>query len=142
MPGAAISKPDLFARLAEGLAAGVTVVTPNRRLAQVLKAEFDAWQAGKGLAVWEDADILPYGALVQRLYEDSLYAGSAPDLAHLLAPSQERQLWESVLGDAELLSVADTAADCATAWKKAHEWGIENALEKFPGNEDTQAFAR
>ena len=31
----------LFARLAEGLTAGVTVVTPNRRLAQELTREFD-----------------------------------------------------------------------------------------------------
>ena len=51
MPGAAIatlSKTNLFARLAAGLAGGVTVVTPNRRLAQALAREFDAAQAAQG----------------------------------------------------------------------------------------------
>ena len=144
MPGeiSKIEKHDLFARLAEGLAAGISVVTPNRRLAQVLKAEFDGFQAAKGLKVWEDADILPFGALLQRLYEDALYADTAKDLPQLLTPAQERRLWESVLKGAELLSVADTAADCAAAWKLAHAWRIEGALQKFQGNEDTAAFAR
>jgi len=145
MPGAAITKAELFARLAEGLAAGVTVVTPNRRLAQVLKAEFDLFQTNRNLSVWEDADILPFGALVQRLYEDSLYAESPKDLSQLLTSAQERQLWESVLEGAPLLSVADTAADCAKAWKTAHEWRIEGAAfsepVQFQGNEDTQTFA-
>ena len=144
MPGDvdAIEKQGLFARLAEGLAVGITVVTPNRRLAQALKAEFDGLQAAKGLKVWEDADILPFGAFVQRLYEDALYAGGAADLPQLLAPAQERQLWEAVLAGTQLLSVADTAADCAAAWRLAHAWRIDGALDKFPGNEDTAAFAR
>ncbi len=141
MPGAAITKQELFARLAEGLAAGVTVVTPNRRLAQVLRSEFYSFQVNKNLSVWEDADILPFGAFVQRLYEDALYSGGG-ELAQLLTPAQERQLWEAVLEGAELLSVAQTAADCAKAWKVAHEWRIDGALGKFHGNEDTAAFAR
>ena len=44
-----LSKADLFARLAEGHAARITVVTPNRRLAQTLMAEFDAFQLNKNL---------------------------------------------------------------------------------------------
>ena len=63
MAATAITKLDLFARLAEGHAAGITVVTPNRRLAQVLKAEFDLFQSNKNLKVWEDADILPFGGI-------------------------------------------------------------------------------
>jgi len=42
MPGADIatlSKAQLFVHLAEGLAGGVTVLTPNQRLAQVLARE-------------------------------------------------------------------------------------------------------
>ncbi|HTP63513.1 MAG TPA: PD-(D/E)XK nuclease family protein, partial [Burkholderiales bacterium] len=131
----------LFERLAQGLAAGITVVTPNRRLAQALKAEFDSFQSDKKLSVWEDADILPFGAFVQRLYEDALYADASRDLPQLLTPAQERQLWESVLKGAALLSVAETAADCAAAWKLAHAWRIDGALDKFPGNQDAQAFA-
>lgn len=151
MPGVppAIEKQELFARLAEGHAAGVTVVTPNRRLAQALKSEFDSFQSNKNLSVWDDADILPVGTFVERLYEDALYAGSpsgnpseiASGLPQLLAPAQERALWESVLAGQPLLSVAQAAADCADAWRRAHAWRIAGALDKFAGNEDTQAFA-
>jgi ATP-dependent helicase/nuclease subunit B len=141
MPGQDIAKPELFARLAEGHAAGITVVTPNRRLAQVLKSEFDSFQANKNLAVWEDADILPVGAFIERLYEDALYASGAADLPQLLTAAQERAMWESVLDGSLLLSVSETAGDCAKAWHLAHEWRIAGALDKFAGNEDTQTFA-
>ncbi len=147
MPGEfpTIDKTELLARLAQGHAAGMTVVTPNRRLAQVLKAEFDSFQSNKNLSVWEDADILPVGAFAERRYEDALYAEGAAALPQLLAPAQERAIWESVLADAPLLSVSQTAANCADAWRLAHAWNIAGAAfsspEKFAGNEDTQAFA-
>src|SRR3990172_10226867 len=79
------TKNEVFARLAEGLAAGVTVVTPNRRLALALKREFDDAQAARGLAVWESADILPLTAFVERAYEDALYSEHAGALPVLLA---------------------------------------------------------
>src|SRR3972149_1416872 len=80
MPLAPIDKADLLSRLAEGHAAGVTVVTPNRRLAAELAREFDERQIASGLAVWEDADILPFGAFVARLYEDALYSERAGEV--------------------------------------------------------------
>src|ERR1041385_6239222 len=70
----AISKADLFSRLAEGHAARTTVVTPNRRLSQGLMAEFDAHQAARGLAAWEAPDILPLEAFMVRLWEDAFYS--------------------------------------------------------------------
>jgi ATP-dependent helicase/nuclease subunit B len=136
-----IPRQDLFARLAQGHAAGITVVTPNRRLAQELAREFDQGQAARGLTVWETADILPFGACVERLYEDSLYSEDAADLPRLLSPAQERAIWEAILAGTPLLSVAQAAANCADAWRLAHAWRIDGALDKFPGNEDTQAFA-
>src|SRR5437773_4341360 len=81
---------ELFQRLAEGHAARITVVTPNRRLAQALTAEFDAFQIGKGLSVWEAPDILPFGAFVERLWEDALYSELGDKLPLLLTPAQER----------------------------------------------------
>ncbi len=145
MPGQDITKPELFARLAGGHAAGITVVTPNRRLAQVLKSEFDSFQSAKNLSVWEDADILPAGALIERLYEEALYSENPVDgasgLPPLLSPAQERAMWEAVLAGAPLLSVSQAAANCADAWRLAHAWRIEGALQKFAGNEDTRAFA-
>ncbi|MGA8051419.1 MAG: hypothetical protein WCA09_14670, partial [Burkholderiales bacterium] len=94
---APLTKPDLFARLAAGHAAGITVVTPNRRLAQALAREFDDAQAAKGLAVWEAADLLPFGAFVARLYEDALYSELAARLPLLLADAQADELWEAAI---------------------------------------------
>jgi len=144
MPAAALSKQDLFARLAEGLAAKLAVVTPNRRLAQELAREFDAAQADKGLPAWESADILPFPAFVERLYEDALYSDLAPALPLLLSEAQELELWEAAIraDGAPLLAVAQAAAECRRAWRLAHGWRIAGALGAFPGNEDAQAFAR
>lgn len=147
MPGEfpTIDAAALFARLAEGRTAGVTAVTPNRRLAQALAREFDAGQAARGLEAWETADILPFGAFVERCYEDASYAQDAAALPQLLAPAQARAIWESILEGSALLAPAQTAADCAGAWRLAHAWRIDGAAfsasTKFPGNEDTQAFA-
>jgi ATP-dependent helicase/nuclease subunit B len=141
----AISKRDLFQRLAEGHAAGITVVTPNRRLAQVLKAEFDVFQAGKGKTVWEDADILPLASFAERRYDDALYADSGDKLPLLLSSSQERELWEEAIRGSKwngvLLDVPRTAKGAMDAWRLAQSWRIAGALEKFEGNEDVRAFA-
>jgi probable DNA repair protein len=149
MPADAIPKSELLERLAGGHAAGITVVTPNRRLAQVLKAEFDSFQSGRGLSVWEDADILPLDAFVTRCYEDALYEEGGAALPALLSPLQSRALWEEAIRGSRwagaLLDVPQTAAKAMEAWKLMHAWRIAGAagslLEKFAGGEDTQAFA-
>ena len=65
------TKAEVFALLAEGLKAGATVITPNRRLALALTHDFDDSQTRHGLAVWESADILPFATFVERAYEDA-----------------------------------------------------------------------
>src|SRR2546427_7371782 len=129
---------ELFQRLAEGHAARITVVTPNRRLAQTLTLEFDAFQVAKGLAVWEAADILPYDAFVQRLWEDGLYSEVGAKLPLLLTPAQEQLIWEEVLSGTDLLSIADTAAQCRDAWRLRHAWRIPAG----GGTEDAAEFQR
>lgn len=59
-----LAKDDLLADLSADHAVGITVVTPNRRLAQ---------------ALGETSDILPYAGFVERCYEDALYSDLAPD---------------------------------------------------------------
>jgi probable DNA repair protein len=140
-----IPRNELFGRLAQGHAARLTVVTPNRRLAQALAREFDAGQAAKDLKLWETADILPLSAFVERLYEDALYSDIASQLPLLLTGAQAQALWEAAIrasrwGEA-LLAVPQAAADCARAWELAHGWRIAGALGAFPGNDDAVAFA-
>ncbi|HEX9184605.1 MAG TPA: hypothetical protein VF876_15215, partial [Burkholderiales bacterium] len=101
MSFAPVSKSDLLARLAEGHAARVTVVTPNARLARELAREFDQGQIDKDLKVWETADILPLGAFIERLYEDALYSDLAAELPLLLTPAQEQAMWEAQIRASE-----------------------------------------
>jgi len=128
-----LPKTDLFARLA----AGATVLTPNRRLAQALEREFDDFQIAKSLRVWEAPDILPIGAFVARLYEEALYSGGEAALPPLLTPAQEERIWRQIVDKAGLLAPDETAASCADAWRLMHAWRVR------PGtlSEDAAAFA-
>ena len=141
-----LPKPELFSRLEQGHAAGVTVVTPNRRLAQALMREFDAFQAGKGLNAWEAPDILPFGAFVERLWEDALYSPIGEtrgfELPLLLTPAQEQRLWEEVLAGADLLALPQAAAQCREAWTLLHQWRIGAGHGNEHRNEDSAAFSR
>ena len=129
---------DLFSRLAEGHAAGITVVTPNRRLAQELQRSFDALQIAKGLTSWEAPDILPFGAFVERLWEDALYSDLGEKLPLLLTPAQEQRLWEEILAGSGLLAIPQAAAQCREAWRLLHAWRIGAGQ----GNEDALAFSK
>src|SRR5688500_17589728 len=131
-----LPKAELFARLAQGHAAGITVVTPNRRLSHALMLEFDAFQIAKGLVVWEAPDILPLGAFVERLWEDALYSERGGELPLLLSGAQEEALWQEILEHSGLLIVPQAAAQCRDAWRLAHAWRIR------PGGagEDAAAF--
>ena len=131
-----MKKRDLFAQLASGHSAGIVVVTPNRRLAQTLAREFDEQQTASGLTVWETADILPFGAFVERFYEDALYSDIAAQIPPLLTGAQEQLLWEQIVGQSSLLSIAQTAAQCGEAWRLRHAWRIGPET----GNEDAAAF--
>src|SRR5262245_55685055 len=132
-----IDKGALFERLAQGRAADLTVVTPNKRLSQALMLEFDAFQIGKALSVWEAPDILPFGAFVQRLYEDGLYSDLSAELPMLLTQSQEEELWRQVVAGGDLIAVEGTAAQCRDAWNLANLWRIRPGS----GNQDTEAFS-
>src|SRR5258707_15037356 len=120
-----ISKSSLFERLAEGHAARITVVTPNARLSQALVSDFDSHQKNKKLTVWEAPDILPFGAFVERLYEDALYSEVAARLPMLLTPAQEQWLWQEGVSNSGLLSLTDTAEQCRKAWHLGHAWRIK-----------------
>src|SRR6267378_1760002 len=128
---------ELFQRLAEGHAARITVVTPNLRISRVLTSEFDSFQVAKGLTVWEAPDILPFGAFVERLWEDALYSELGDKLPLLLTPAQEQQLWEQILEGSDLLILPQAAAQCREAWRLLHQWRIGAGR----GNEDHSAFS-
>jgi probable DNA repair protein len=139
-----LSKDQLFGRLAEGQQAGISVVTPTRRLAQELVREFDVDRIASGLQTWEAADILPFGSFVERMWENAIYSELGVDTSLLSLP-QEQALWEEIIAAspwaAQLLSPERTADQCRDAWRLAHAWRIERALDKFPANDDARAFS-
>ena len=140
-----LALPGLFARLAQGHGARITVVTPNARLAQALQSEFDGCQLEAGLASWEAPDILPLSTFLARCHEEALYSGRDPPLPALLGAAQAQVLWEEALRASpwcdRVLSIGATAALAGEAWQLAHQWRIEGALAGWPGSEDTEAFA-
>lgn len=132
------SAADLFARLA----AGATLVTPNRRQAQHWKARFDAAQAESGLRVWPTADVLPWPAFVVRCFERISHA--LDNVPVLLSPDQEAVLWDQVIErsaiERGLLSVPQTAAQCRSAWQTAQAWRLWPRLKQLELSEDARAF--
>src|SRR2546422_4226174 len=122
-----IEKSALFERLALGRAASVTVVTPNKRLSQALMLEFDAFQIGKGLSVWEVPDILLFGAFVQRLYEEGLYADLSAELPMLLTPAQEEEVWSRGAAGAGSLPAKGRPPKARAAWTPANRGGTPPA---------------
>lgn len=143
MSAADLPKSALLDRLAGGHAARITVVTPNRRLAQALAADFDRAQSGAGKSSWETADILPFSAFVARLYEDALYAEGGERLPRLVSPDEESCLWEEIVGAAHpgLLSVGAAAAQAREAWQIAEGWRLGTRLKAMPLDEDAAAWA-
>ena len=133
-----LPKRELLAHLSNGHSAAIAVVTPNRRLAQTLAREFDDIQIGSGLKAWEPADIVPFGTLVERLYEQALYSDIAAQLPLLLTPAQEQFVWEQIVAESGLLSIAQAAAQCRDAWRLRHAWRIPPQA----GNDDAAAFKK
>src|SRR6185312_5521410 len=140
-----LEQSALFARLRGGHDAGITVLTPNARLAQALQAQFDRFQIASGLRSWEAPDILPFAAFVERCHEEAGYADGAEGLPVLLSSAEAQVLWEEAIRSGpwaeRMLSVPATAALARDAWQVAYAWRIEGALEASEGTEDTQAFA-
>ena len=141
-----LEKTELLARLAGGHQAGITVVTPNRRLAQFLRAEFDRDRIAAGAKTWETCDVLPLEALVRRMWEDALFSELAPEMPVVLSPAQEGALWHQAIAanrppDRGLFSAEAAAAQCAQAWMLAHGWRLELRPDPY-WNEDARAFLR
>lgn len=140
-----LAKPELLERLAVGHVAGITVVTPNLRLARALAAEFDRGQGSRGLVSWETPDVLPLAAFAGRLYEDALYSEGAQRLPRLLGPVEEALLWEDIVqgsdAGAGLLAAYETARLAREAWALVQAYGLQAKLARALKDEDADAFA-
>ena len=113
---------------AAALAAGITVVTPNNRLARTLIARHDAAQLRAGRRTWTAARALPWSAWIATLWRDAREAGIERANARLLADFEVAYLWRQIVaGDpampASLVDVRGSADLAAQAWQLVHGWG-------------------
>ena len=134
---------DFFNQFPTGINSSV-VVTPNRRLAKVLRREFDSLQVAQGRAAWSTPDILPIAVFIERSYEEILYSEQAAKLPILLSTIQEQALWEDVISNSDqtpiFSSVPEAAKLAREAWQIIHEWKLASKLNNFPLNEDCKVF--
>jgi probable DNA repair protein len=136
---------DLVARLVSQAAGDTTVVTPNQRLADALSRAVADAHLAQGRTSWPAADILPWGAWLERLHESARFDDTAAPPPPLLTADHERLGWETAISrDAArpfLVAAGALAREARGAWSLAHDWGIEGAIGSWEGAEDAQAFA-
>jgi len=111
--------------LLSALADGAIAVTPNRRLARRLHAEFDSALAASGQRAWPTPAILPYAGWLAALWETILTHESDAERRTLLSAAQAIALWQRVIEDsgATLADVRGAAALASDAWSHVHAWG-------------------
>jgi len=130
-------------RILDALAAGVSVITGNARLARGLRREFDAWQTTRGLTAWPSVPILPWTAWLSCLWEEYQFGASDPPVR--LDRRQEWSLWDRIVRSApdagDLLQAGATADAAQQAWALAVEWRLDLDRAEAEGGEDAAAFA-
>lgn len=111
--------------LLSAVADGAIAVTPNRRLARRLHAEFDAALAATGRRAWPTPTILPYPGWLTTLWEAVLAQEGAAETRTLLGTSQSIALWQRVIEDsgATLADIRGAATLASEAWTQVHAWG-------------------
>ncbi|HEX5463447.1 MAG TPA: PD-(D/E)XK nuclease family protein [Burkholderiales bacterium] len=123
------------------LAAGCVILTPNRRLALYLKHQFDAAQTVAGRSVWRSADVLPWGAWLERTYGELTRCRND---ATLLSPLQERALWQRIIEASPhanaLLDPGAAARAARDAWTVQHAWRIDVAAQRLHHDADVAAW--
>ncbi len=139
----AITRDEVFAHLAQSPTGGITVLTPNHRLALALQRQFGDFQVVQGKALWESADILPWSGFLERAWHEALYADT-PALPLPLSSAQAHALWENLLRSSvageTLLAVADAARLAHEAWQLSVVWRLAPRLNDAALNDDARAF--
>ena len=109
--------------LAEALAAGASIVTPNNRLAREIATRFDAARRAEGKRAWTPAQAMPWTMWLDRLW---LAALAAPISAGrvLVDASATRELWHTIIAAdrRELLNPRGAARHAVDAWALFHGW--------------------
>ncbi|MCC7114507.1 MAG: PD-(D/E)XK nuclease family protein [Burkholderiales bacterium] len=127
------------------LAAGATVVTPNRRLSRHLIDAHDRAQVAAGRRAWPSARALPWTAFVAALDDEAVAAGALAARMRL-SPHAVLLLWRAAIEeDAQSVPEAGALAELAAeAWALVHAHGTGAGIWRaWAGRDDEPAaFAR
>lgn len=131
--------------LADALAAGASIVTPNNRLARDVAMRFDASQRAAGKRAWMPAAAFPWTTWLERLWLAALAARAATARA-VLDPAIARELWHSVVAAdrPRLVDARGAARHAADAWTTFHAWrrgaeSLQQIVARGAGD-DAQCF--
>lgn len=124
------------------LEGGCPLLTVNKRLASELRHAYDQQQLAAGRRAWPSADILPWNAWLQRLYEQLL--DSAFTDRDLLSPHQEKRLWQQIVADTpdipELLRPAAAAESARSSYALLQQWQLGQHPLASLGSDQTRSF--
>ncbi|MDP9199910.1 MAG: PD-(D/E)XK nuclease family protein [Pseudomonadota bacterium] len=129
------------ARCIAHLAAGGLVLTPDLRLARILRRLHDRDQVAAGRQVWPTAQVLPVHAWLLQQWQQA--AASRPELPDVLPSVALRWLWASQTArDAPgLLDPAELGVRARASWLRLRAHGGDlAAVACWPLTRDQQAF--
>jgi ATP-dependent helicase/nuclease subunit B len=142
------SNAAIFDAVAQFSGDGVTVVTPNRRLAATLKRVFDDAQIAANKRTWPSPDIVPLATFFERTFQQRLRQHA--DAPLLITNTHAQILWERIIRESEnaaslaLLSVAQTAKEASAAYSLMQAWDLSAAIGRLALsdalNDDCRAF--
>lgn len=121
-----------------------TIVTGNQRLARVLRQRYNQSMIEAGCEAWLAADILPWNAWLQRLWQETIVANKVASNLFLLDAYQERQVWQQILQtiapSLPWLTDGLTVTRMMVAAQNLRTWKISMDVATFAYNEDSQFF--
>ncbi|MDT8364566.1 MAG: PD-(D/E)XK nuclease family protein [Nitrosomonas sp.] len=121
-----------------------TIVTGNQRLARVLHQHYNQSMIEAGHQAWQAADILPWNAWMQRMWQEAIVAKKTASDLFLLDPHQERQVWHQILQtfDEPLpwLTEGLTVTRMMAAAQTLRAWHIPLDTAAFSYNDDSRFF--
>jgi probable DNA repair protein len=129
------------ARCIAHLEAGGLLLTPDLRLARILRRLHDRAQVAAGRQFWPSAQVLPLDAWLMLQWQQA--AASRPELAVILPAVALRWLWaRQAARDAPgLLDPADLGARARASWLRLRAYGGNLAtVARWPLTRDQQAF--
>ena len=129
------------------LVRGATVFTANQRTARTIRQTFERRKRAAGATFWQPPNVLAWDAWTATLWRRLLLDGYAASL--LLSPSQEHQVWRSIIANdaswSSLATVDALASMAANAWSLLGSYRAHIRLRSAAVNEnteDTRAFLR